>query len=207
MQIVLIGIQGSGKGELIKNLSKVKDFTYVSVGALFRQEIAKRTALGKFVEPIMARGDLPDLQTTMKVVKKAIKNAKGDLVFDGFPRTTEQADALDKICKVDIAIYLKLNKSVAKKRLLNRLTCVNCQHITSKDKVKTLTCPVCGGKLATRHDDTTTSIDQRFKVFEEVTMPLIKRYKTQGVLHQVDASKTIQEVFEEVKKVLNECPN
>ena len=78
MQIVLIGIQGSGKGELIKNLSKIKDFTYVSVGALFRQEIAKKTALGKFVEPIMARGDLPDLQTTMKVVNKAIKKSKGE---------------------------------------------------------------------------------------------------------------------------------
>ena len=202
MQIVLIGIQGSGKGELISNLGKVKDFTYVSVGGLFRQEIAKKTALGKKVEPIMARGDLPDLQTTMKVVKKAIKNAKGDVVFDGFPRTTQQADALDKICKVDKAIYLKLNKTVAKKRLLNRLTCVNCQHISSKGEVKTLTCPVCGGKLATRHDDTPASIDQRFKVFEEVTMPLIARYKKQGVLREIDASKTKTEVFEDVLKVL-----
>ena len=128
-------------------------------------------------------------------------------MFDGFPRTTEQADALDKICKIDKAIYLKLNKSVAKKRLLNRLTCVNCQHITSKNEIKNLICPVCGGKLATRHDDTPASIDQRFKVFEEVTMPLIARYKKQGVLCQVDASKTIQEVFEEVLKVLNVCNN
>ena len=92
MNIVLIGIQGSGKGEIIKRLAESMDFVVISVGALLRQEIAKNSAIGKAAEPVMARGDLP-FELAMKVLKKAVKKANKDntnLVFDGFPRSEER---------------------------------------------------------------------------------------------------------------------
>lgn len=202
MNIVLIGIQGSGKGELVKRLNSTQKYSLISVGALFRLEMIKQTAFGKKVEPIIARGELPSLDLTMRVVKKALKRAKGDIVFDGFPRTNEQADALEKICKVDLAIYLKLDKKIAKQRLLNRLTCKDCQNITSKLETKTKVCPVCGGRLEVRKDDNLKSINKRFEIFENDTYPLVERYMRAGKLVEIDASKTIEEVYNKVSEVI-----
>jgi len=202
MNIVLIGIQGSGKGELIKNLNKHFNFTLVSVGALFRQEMAKNSALGKRVTKVIESGHMVDVKTTVEVVENTIKNAKGNLLFDGFPRGLEQFEEFKKICKIDKAIYLKLNKNIAKQRLLNRLTCTSCQFVTNKTEAKTNICPVCGGKLNKRKDDNEQAINTRLSEFDQLILPVVEKYKQLGVLVEIDASKSKEDVFNSVMQVL-----
>lgn len=204
MNIVLLGIQGSGKGTLVMDLSNYMEFDLVSVGQLLREEVATGSDLGKQIKQKQDAGMLVDLDIVIATVKKVLKNhKKQNVVFDGFPRDTAQADALDKICKLDKAVYLRLDKETALSRLVNRLTCNKCGFITTKQKAKTNVCPECGGKLVTRADDTAETITKRFDNYEKETMPLIDRYKKAGILVEVDANRTPKEVLQSVLKELN----
>lgn len=111
MNIVLLGIQGSGKGTLVQDLSKHLDFLLVSVGSSLRDEIATGSKLGKLIKSKMDKGELVDTNIVMDTINKKLSdNKKSIVIFDGFPRSREQADELDKICNVDLAIYLNLKK-------------------------------------------------------------------------------------------------
>ena len=148
MNIVLLGIQGSGKGTLVQDLSNKLDFTLISVGALLRDEIATGSKLGKIIKSKTDKGELVDLSIVMDTINKKLStNKKSIVIFDGFPRSSEQADELDKICNVDLAIYLNLKKEDALKRIMNRLTCSKCGNITTRVKCPDLICPVCKGNL------------------------------------------------------------
>ena len=204
MNIVLLGIQGSGKGTLVQDLSKHLDFSLVSVGALLREEIATGSELGKLIKSKTDKGELVDIKIVIETVKRKLsQNRKPIVIFDGFPRSSEQADELDKICNVDLAIYLNLKKEDAMKRIMNRLTCSKCGNITTRVKCPDLICPVCKGKLTVRSDDSPEAVNKRFEQYELETYPLIERYKKHGVLvAEIDASKTPDEVLKAVMKVI-----
>ncbi len=203
MNIVLLGIQGSGKGTLVQDLSNKLDFTLISVGALLRDEIATGSKLGKIIKSKTDKGELVDLSIVMDTINKKLStNKKSIVIFDGFPRSSEQADELDKICNVDLAIYLNLKKEDALKRIMNRLTCSKCGNITTRVKCPDLICPVCKGNLTVRSDDTLEVVDKRFEQYELLTYPLIERYRKRGVLVEIDASKTPDEVLKAVMKVI-----
>ena len=147
MNIILIGIQGCGKGTLVAGLEKHINFSLVSMGQLFRDEIATGSNLGKEIKKVIDRGELVGMDIVMSTVKKKLEtDANSIKIFDGFPRNLEQAEALDKITKVDLVINLDLPKEEAIKRLLNRLTCSKCGHITRKDAVSSNVCSECGGE-------------------------------------------------------------
>ena len=205
MNIILIGIQGCGKGTLVSGLEKHIDFSLVSMGQLFRDEIATGSELGQEIKKVIDRGELVGMDIVMSTVKKKLETDSSPIkIFDGFPRNLEQADALDTITKVDLVINLNLSKEVAIQRLLNRLTCNKCGHITRKDAVSSNVCPECGGELVSRSDDTLESIEKRFKIFEQETYPLLEKYVKQGVrvetIESIDKDKTLNAVL----KVLNE---
>ena len=205
MNIILIGIQGCGKGTLVAGLEKHIDFSLVSMGQLFRDEIATGSALGQEIKQIIDRGELVGMDIVMSTVKKKLETDKNRIkIFDGFPRNLEQAEALDKIANVDLVVHLELSKEEAVKRLLNRLTCSKCGYITRKDAVNSNVCPECKGELISRSDDNLDSIEKRFAIFEKVTYPLIEKYKKQGVrveaIESIDSEKTLNTVL----KVLNE---
>ncbi len=203
MNIVLLGIQGSGKGTLVQDLSNKLDFTLISVGALLRDEIATGSKLGKIIKSKTDKGELVDLSIVMDTINKKLStNKKSIVIFDGFPRSSEQADELDKICNVDLAIYLNLKKEDALKRIMNRLTCSKCGNITTRVKCPDLICPVCKGNLTVRSDDTPEVVNKRFEQYELLTYPLIERYRKRGVLVEIDASKTPDEVLKAVMKVI-----
>ena len=103
-----------------------------------------------------------------------------------------------------VIINLNLSKEVAIQRLLNRLTCSKCGHITRKDAVSSNVCPECGGELVSRSDDTVESIEKRFKIFEQETYPLLDKYKNQGVRVERIESINADETLNAVLKVLNE---
>ena len=208
MNIVLIGIQGCGKGKLVAGLEKRFNLSLISMGQLLRDEIATGSSLGKQIKEVIDKGELVSLDIVKHTLDKKLKSNTGDLtVFDGFPRNLVQADLLDEIAKVDIVIHLTLPKQVAFERILNRLTCKDCAYITNKLYVSSDICPQCGGKLVQRSDDTVESINKRFDVYEKETYPLIEKYKKQGVKVAEIASIDVEETLQAVLRVLNECNN
>ncbi|MBQ8615491.1 MAG: nucleoside monophosphate kinase [Clostridia bacterium] len=205
MNIILIGIQGCGKGTLVAGLEKHINFSLVSMGQLFRDEIATGSTLGQEIKKVIDRGELVGMDIVMSTVKKKLEtDANAIKIFDGFPRNLEQAEALDQITNVDLVINLNLSKEEAIKRLLNRLTCSKCGHITRKDTVSSNVCPECGGELVSRSDDTLESIEKRFKIFEKETYPLLEKYKKQGVRVESIESINADDTLNAVLKVLNE---
>ena len=205
MNIVLIGIQGCGKGTLVAGLEDHINFSLVSVGQLLRDEVATGSELGKQIKQVIDAGDLVGLDIVMSTVKKKLETDINTIkIFDGFPRNLEQAEALDNITNVDLVINLTLSKETAIKRLLNRLTCSKCGYITRKDAVHSLECPECSGELVSRSDDTLESIEKRFAIYEKETYPLLARYKKQGVrveeIESIDKDTTLNTVL----RVLNE---
>ncbi|MGN0787583.1 MAG: adenylate kinase family protein [Candidatus Onthoplasma sp.] len=204
MNILLIGIQGCGKGTLVAGLEKHINFSLISMGQLLRDEIATGSALGKKIKEKIDAGMLVDMDIIMKTVQNKLAHDKNEIkIFDGFPRNLEQAEALDKIANVDLVIHLIITKELAIERLEKRLTCAKCGYITRTDKVSNNVCPECGGELVHRSDDTIESINKRFSIYENETYPLIDRYKRRGVkvaeIESIDANKTLDEVL----KVLN----
>lgn len=205
MNILLIGIQGCGKGTLVAGLEKHIKFSLVSMGQLLRDEIATGSDLGKEIKKTIDAGNLVGMDIVMSTVKKKLETDECEIkIFDGFPRNLEQAEELDKITNVDLVIHLDLSKEVAVKRLLNRLTCSKCGYITRKDAVKSLVCPECKGELKTRSDDTLDSIEKRFAIFEKETYPLLEKYKKQGVRVEKIESINADDTLKAVLKVLNE---
>jgi len=207
MNIVLLGIQGSGKGTLVLELEKHLDFSLISVGLLLREEIATGSKLGKYISSVIDNGNLLDTKTVMDVIDEKLKHTKDINIFDGFPRNKEQADALDKIAKVDLVIHLNLPKDIAKERILNRLTCTKCGNVTSKLFEKSTICSKCGGQLAVRADDTPQAVEKRFEQYEKLTYPLLKKYQAETKVLELDAAKPTSELLDIVLEVINEHNN
>ena len=205
MNIVLIGIQGSGKGTLVACLEKHIKFSLISMGQLLRDEIATGSSLGQEIKRVIDAGNLVSTEIAMSTLEKKLKEDENPIkIFDGFPRNLVQSNELDKIAKIDLVVHLDLDKEVAINRLLNRLTCTKCGYVTRKSAVDSLVCPECSGQLAQRADDNMESIAKRFSVFENDTFPLLDKYKKQGVrILKVDASDA-DKVLNTVLKVLNE---
>ena len=203
MNIVLIGIQGCGKGTLVSGLEQHFDFDLISVGQLLRDEVATGSELGKHIKEIQANGQLVELETVMKAVNNKLNSSTKKIrIFDGFPRSSEQADELDKITNVDLVLHLILSKEVAVDRILNRLTCKDCGHITNKQEVSSNVCPNCGGVLTVRVDDNLETINKRFEQYQKETEPILERYKARGVVVDIDANRTPNEVLASVLKVI-----
>ncbi|MBR1988063.1 MAG: nucleoside monophosphate kinase [Clostridia bacterium] len=203
MNIFLIGIQGCGKGTLVEGLKQHFDFNLISVGQLLREEVATGSDLGKKIDKLISAGNLVDIDTVMKTMSKKLKSLKHDItIFDGFPRNSEQAKEIDKILNVDMVFHLVLSKDRAIERLLNRLTCEKCGHITKKQLVDSDVCPVCGGKLITRTDDTIESIEKRFKIYEKETYPLLERYSSRVV--EINADAEPDEVLAKAVRIIHD---
>ena len=208
MNIILIGIQGCGKGTLVSGLEKNFDLSLISMGQLLRDEIATGSELGKKIKTTIDKGELVSLDIVTDALKKKLADTQKELtIFDGFPRNSIQADVLNEITKVDLVIHLNLSKEVAIERILNRLTCEKCGHITQKQLVSSDVCPQCSGKLAQRSDDTVEGVNKRFEVYEKETYPLLEKYKNQGVrvvtIDSIDKDTTLKAVL----KVINEYNN
>ncbi|MBE5741662.1 MAG: nucleoside monophosphate kinase [Clostridiales bacterium] len=205
MNIVLLGIQGCGKGTLVSGLEKHLDLYLISMGQLLRDEVATGSELGKHIKEVQDRGELVDSKIVKDVLSKTLKTTtKPYTIFDGYPRNSQQADELDSIANVDLVIYLNLSKQDAIDRVMNRLNCTNCGLITSKTMVDSDTCPSCGEKLVQRSDDTIEGVTKRFELYEKETYPLIERYRSRGVLVEIDANNTPDERLNQVLKVIND---
>jgi len=206
--IVLLGPPGAGKGTQAKIISEKMSLPHISSGDLFRDNMRNQTELGVQAKTFIDRGELVPDDLTIEMVKERLTRpdcAQGALL-DGFPRTVEQARALDHMLEglghqVDIVPYISVAEDELVARLSARRTCaLNPLHIYNlkfnPPKVDGI-CDFDGGELRQRVDDNEETVKNRIKVFFEQTMPLIDYYRSAGKLVEVDGHKAIDDVAAE----------
>jgi adenylate kinase len=213
MNIILFGPPGAGKGTQSALLKSEMSMAHVSTGDLFRENMKKKTALGQEAQKYLDSGKLVPDSITIGMVEDVFKRLGGvsDFVLDGFPRTVQQADALEGLLqknglKLGRAVFLDVPHSKLLGRLTGRRVCEKCGenfHVESKAPRQTGVCDKCGGKLIQRPDDREEVITTRLKAYEDNTRPLREYYKTKGTYVEVDGVGGAEEVFSRIQKVIS----
>ena len=203
MKIILLGAPGSGKGTLAKQISKDFNIPQISTGDLFRAAIREKTPLGKEIENLMASGGLVPDEITVSVLKERIakEDCQKGFILDGFPRSINQAIALEKMTTIDAIILIDLDFETIIERLSGRRTCPTCSEIYNTRSHSSETCDKCGATLVQRDDDKPASIKHRLEVYETTTSPLINFYSDR--LFKVSGEGSPEDTYEPVKTYLN----
>jgi adenylate kinase len=207
MNIVLLGAPGAGKGTQAAKIIEEYGVPHISTGDILRAAVANQTPLGIEAKRYMDAGELvPDL-VVIGLVKARLSEPDTDkgFILDGFPRTTAQAEALDKELeslgkRIEAAVAITVDPEVIVGRLTSRRTCRECGRITNVSEGAT--CSACGGELYQRDDDNETTVRNRLDVYERSTAPLIDHYGSKGVLHQIDGDRPVDVVWGDVKSAL-----
>jgi len=213
VRIILLGPPGSGKGTQAELLSKKYGIPHIAMGDILREEVARGTSLGKKVNVYMSRGELVPDEIVIEVLKERIKkpDCKNGFILDGFPRTLNQAKALDTMLdelgfRIDAVVYIDVPDEEIVRRLSLRRTCRVCGRVYNlhynppKQDGK---CDVCGGELFIRDDDKPEVIRNRLKVYNEQTRPLVSYYEESKLLVRVDGANSIDNVFQQIVKKLS----
>jgi len=212
MNIVFLGPPGAGKGTQAKILIERYGIPQISTGDMLREHRAKGTELGKQAQEYMDRGQLVPDEIILGMVKERLSqpDCERGFILDGFPRTVAQAEALDRILaemgkELNFALALIVPDELLVERLTGRRTCKNCgmmYHIKYKPPKVEGKCDVCGGQLYQRADDNEETVRNRLKVYHEQTAPLIEYYKNKGILREIDGSKSIEEITQQLISIL-----
>lgn len=194
MKIVLIGVRCSGKGTYASKLSPMLGIPHISTGEIFRKNIEKGTSLGEKVKEIYNSGGLVSDEITLELIKERLKEpdcGKG-FIFDGFPRTLEQAKELDKLEKIDFAFYLDVSEDVVLERLSTRVLCKKCGNVYNTKIMKPKedgVCDKCGGELYQKEDDKPEAARKRLEMDKENLKQLLDYYKDKGILKTINCDK------------------
>ena len=212
MNIILMGLPGAGKGTQASKIIKKYPIPHISTGDMFRLAIKNETELGKEAKSYMDKGELVPDSVTVGIVKERLSqsDAKEGFLLDGFPRTVEQAEALNDIMdELGTQIDRTINVDVDEEELMNRLTgrricevCGTAYHLVFNPPKQEGVCDLDGGKLYQREDDNPETVANRLEVNLKQTQPLLDFYKEQNVLVNVDGSKDIDDVFVEIDDIL-----
>lgn len=206
LNLVLLGGPGAGKGTQAEKLVDERDMNHLATGDILREEVGKETDLGQKAKEYMDRGDLVPDELVVNMVKKRLDQDKGYL-FDGFPRTIEQAEELESVLDLDMVLYIKIDKDEAVRRLSARRVCSDCGKIYNKNFKKPDqegVCDKCGGELYQRDDDKPEVIRDRFETFLDETSPLIDYYSEKDLLAEVNGEQGPDQVYEEIEEYLGE---
>ena len=212
MNIILMGLPGAGKGTQASKIIKKYSIPHISTGDMFRMAIKNDTELGKKAKSYMDAGELVPDEVTVGIVKERLSqsDAKEGFLLDGFPRTVEQAEALNKIMdELDSQIDRTINVEVPEEELMNRLTgrricevCGTAYHLVFNPPKQEGICDLDGGKLYQREDDNPETVANRLEVNVRQTAPLLEFYEKQDALVNIDGARDIDEVFDDVDEIL-----
>jgi len=206
-KIVLLGPPGSGKGTQGEKLSEEMGYVRLSTGDMLREAVRNSTPLGIKAKGFMDSGALVPNDLIINLMKEKI-NSLGDgtgVIFDGFPRTVEQADALGEQIKVDLALNLDVKDEALVERLTKRRSCPKCNavyHLSNNPPKSNNICDKCGSELYHRDDDKEETVKNRLKVYRDNTMPLINYYGEKGILVTIEGVGNIDEIFAKVRKTV-----
>lgn len=214
MHILLMGPPGAGKGTQAAELVKEFNIPHISTGDMFRAAMKEGTEMGKLAKSYIDAGNLVPDSVTVGIVRDRLAqdDCKKGFILDGFPRTVEQADALDGILK-DLGLSLKrvLNINVPAadlvERAVGRRICKKCgatYHIKFNPSQKDGVCDECGGELFQRADDTAETMTNRLSVYEASTKPLIDYYQKAGIYTEVDGRQAIDKVTKDLVETLKD---
>ena len=215
IDIILLGPPGAGKGTQARRLIEERGLVQLSTGDMLREAKSSGTEMGKRVAEVMDRGELVTDEIVIGLIREKLAQGGKGFIFDGFPRTLAQADALEALMAemgqhVDAVIEMRVDDEALVARISGRFTCGNCgevyHDVTKPTKVEG-TCDVCGSHdLRRRADDNAESLKTRLMEYYKKTSPLIGYYYAKGNLSPVDGLADIDVVAAEVAAVLDAIP-
>ncbi len=210
--VIFLGPPGAGKGTQAKELARLYRVPHLSTGDMFREHVSLGTPLGEQVKPIMARGDLVPDSLVLKMVRERIErpDCSHGFVFDGFPRTVAQAQYLSVLLRQNgyrpaLVVHFALDPALVLKRITGRRMCKvggEIYNIYERPPKVDGRCDNDGGELIQRPDDREEIVTPRLEAYEKLTEPLVSYYRRLGRLHDVDASKSIEEVKQRVLEIV-----
>ena len=213
MNIVLFGPPGAGKGTQDKELSEFYHIPHISTGDILRENVKKGTELGNKAKRYMDKGELVPDEVLIGIIKNRLiePDCENGYILDGYPRTINQADALDEILEnlgkpLDVVLNIEVPDEELVTRLSGRRICSNCganYHLKFSPPSKDGICDVCGGELYQRDDDKEEVIKQRLETYNNQTAPLINYYNEKDILVNIDGTGKVEDVFEEIRSVLD----
>jgi len=213
LRIVLLGAPGAGKGTQAEFLSEYLGVPHIATGDLFREALAKDTPLGRQAKAYMDRGELVPDSITIAMVRERLSapDTERGFILDGFPRTVEQARALDQVLaergqKLDVVVYIDVRPEVLLQRLSGRWICQDCQgvyHTLYNPPERPEICDACGGRLYQRVDDRPETQRRRIEVYLAQTAPLIQFYRERGLLVEINGEQEIARVRDELRSVVD----
>ena len=214
--IMFIAPPAAGKGTQAELVVEKYGIPHISTGDILREISKEDSEIGKYVQETLASGKLVKDDITYQLVEDRLgkKDCHKGFIIDGFPRSIDQAYEYDKILKnlgydIGHVIYINVDKKVLEKRITGRRICEDCNtiyNINDKDTSPEIesVCDNCGGKLYQRSDDNLEAFDTRYQMFMEKTEPIIKHYREQNVLVEIDGNDTVENIFKKIDKIINE---
>ncbi len=204
MYAILLGGPGAGKGTQAVRISQRLGLAHIASGDLFRQEQASGSELGKIAKSYMEKGQLVPDEVTVKMILGRISqpDCASGILLDGFPRTLEQAKALDEALGksnqgIDLVLHIKVPSESLIRRLSGRWICRGCQtpyNVVEAPPKVAGKCDKCGGELYQRADDAEETVQKRLDVYVAQTAPLIEYYASAGKLAEVNGEQGIEQV-------------
>jgi len=211
--IVLLGPPGVGKGTQAKILSEQTGLAHISSGDLFRENLKNETELGKLAQTYMTKGELVPDDVTIAMIRERLSrpDCESGAILDGFPRTPAQADALESMLQefnghVDVVPFVTANEDVLVERLGGRWTCRANGHIFNEKSNPPKNDNVCdfdGSELYQRDDDKAETVKHRIEVYFNQTSPLISYYRDHGKLVEIDGTRSIDQVTQDLLAAVN----
>jgi adenylate kinase len=209
--LIFLGPPGAGKGTQAKLLSQRMGFLHLSTGDLLREAVKNQTPLGKKAKEYMDRGELVPDELIVQLIEETMPK-DGNVILDGFPRTVNQALALEEMLRVkgeriSKVLFFDVPDEVIIDRLSGRRVCSKCgavYHVKYNPPKVEGVCDLCGGTLVQRDDDKEEVVRKRLEVYRKQTQPLIEFYQEKGIIYKLDAGKGVEELFEEVKGLVRD---
>ncbi|MBI2171225.1 MAG: adenylate kinase [Chloroflexi bacterium] len=210
MRLVFLGLAGAGKGTQAKTLSEKLGVAFISSGDMFRHHLAQGTELGKLAKGYMDKGEMVPDEVTIRMILDRINqgDCQKGFILDGFPRTLNQAKALERAlgdAPVDRVLYIKVGEEELVRRLAGRISCRTCgtpyaQQMLADDAKQ---CPRCGGELYQRADDQPEVVRRRLQVQWPEVQGLADFYGRQRKLVEIDGERPVEQVEEELVKAID----
>lgn len=204
MNIILLGAPGAGKGTQAVKISSQYNLPHISTGDILRANIKQGTEIGKKAKSYIDQGALVPDEVVIEIIKNRLndEDCKNGYLLDGFPRTKAQAQALDEFAKIDIVLNIDIDLDILVERLSGRRVCSVCgapYHTSTYSDTK---CSICNGDVIQRQDDEPETVKARLKTYTLQTKPLIDYYAQKNLLVNIDGNQSIDDVFEDIVKVL-----